>query len=92
MPPALAFSFDREGRTEKEMADIRRQSDGRVHFLHRRMFENYLLDPEAIAAVLSQVTGGESGAFVDVVRDWFTRCADEFLPAEVRGTKADLTT
>lgn len=92
MPPALAFSFDREGRTEKEMADIRRQSGNNVHFLHRRMFENYLLDPEAIAAVLSQEAGAESGAFVGVVRDWFTRHADEFLPADIRDTKADSTT
>ena len=92
MPPALAFSFDRDGRTEKEMADIRRRSGDRVHFLHRRMFENYLLDPEAIDAVLSQETGAELGTFVGVVRDWFTRCADKFLPAEVRGTKADSTT
>lgn len=92
MPPALAFSFDREGRNEKEMTDIRRQSGNKVHFLRRRMFENYLLDPEAIAAVLSQETSAESGVFVGVVRDWFTRCADEFLPAEVRGTKADSTT
>lgn len=91
MPPALAFSFDREGRTEKEMADIRRQSGNKVHFLHRRMFENYLLDPEAIAAVLSQEAGAESGAFVGVVQDWFTQHADEFLPPEGRSTKADST-
>jgi AAA ATPase domain/AAA domain, putative AbiEii toxin, Type IV TA system len=53
VPPALAFSLDREGRTEAEMEDMRRRSKGLLHFLPRRAYENYLIHPSAIAAVLN---------------------------------------
>ena len=36
------------------MAALEAKSGGFVSFLSRRMFENYLLDPAAIAAVLSE--------------------------------------
>lgn len=54
LPPALAFSFDRERRTDKEIDDIKRRSRGTVHFISRRTYENYLLDAEAISAVLAK--------------------------------------
>jgi hypothetical protein len=50
-PPAVAFIFDREIRTEKEIDDLTRFQN--VHLLPRRMYENYLLNSSAIAAVLS---------------------------------------
>ena len=53
IPPALAFVFDREGRTEREMEDLIRQSQGAAHFQPRRTYENHLIVPAAIAAVLS---------------------------------------
>jgi hypothetical protein len=53
MPPALAFSFDREGLTENDIIDFQRMHGDVVHFLPRRMFENYLIDSDAIAAVIS---------------------------------------
>ena len=52
LPPAIAFIFDREGRSDIERADIDRKSGGLVRWLPRRMYENYLLEPEAIHAVL----------------------------------------
>jgi hypothetical protein len=55
VPPALAFSFDREGRTETQINDIIRMSRGMAHFLPRRTYENYLLDADAIRAVLNLV-------------------------------------
>lgn len=54
LPPAIAFIFDRELRPERDRKDLERQSRGKVHFLARRTYENYLLHPEAIAAVLNQ--------------------------------------
>jgi len=57
VPPALAFALDREDRTEKEMEDLVRASRGRVKFLPRRTYENYLVDADAITAVLSQLLG-----------------------------------
>jgi predicted ATPase len=52
MPPAIGFIFDRETRTEQEINDVVRESKGAVSFLSARMYENYLLVPEAIAWLL----------------------------------------
>jgi predicted ATPase len=61
MPRALAFSLDRENWNQKDMDDLRRRSkDGRVVFLPRRTYENYLLHPEAISAVLQKVGDAEA--------------------------------
>jgi hypothetical protein len=57
IPPALAFCFDREGRKPTEMDDLVRTSGGLAKFLPRKMYENYLLHPGAIADVLSAVMG-----------------------------------
>lgn len=57
VPPAVGFVFDREGRTDKDLADLDRESGGLVAFLPRRMYENYLLKPSAIASVASGVEG-----------------------------------
>jgi hypothetical protein len=53
VPPALAFSFDRDGRTDTEIADMKRQSRGLVHFLPRRTYENFLIHADALRTVLS---------------------------------------
>jgi hypothetical protein len=79
MPAALAFSFDRDGRSRREMEDILRQSGGKVHFLPRRMYENYLVDADAIAAVLS-AEAGEGCVSVEMVRSWLESHGNEFLP------------
>jgi hypothetical protein len=56
-PPAIGFIFDRECRKKEKREDIERQLDGRVRFINRRMYENYLLEPKAIAAVLKDLAG-----------------------------------
>ena len=53
LPPAIAFIFDREGRSAAEQEDLRRR--GKIHFTPRRMYENYLLNPAAIAAITSDI-------------------------------------
>jgi predicted ATPase len=55
MPPAVAFVFDREGKTERERQDVDRRSRGLVHWLPARMYENYLLGSSVIAEVLNQL-------------------------------------
>jgi hypothetical protein len=59
VPPVVGFIFDRETRSEREQEDLKRQSRGRIHFTGKRMFENYLLNPSGITAVLrsSEATG-----------------------------------
>ncbi|WP_413175163.1 AAA family ATPase [Anabaena azotica] len=53
-PPAIGFLFDSEGKSEEEKKIWQERSKKPVEFLSRRMYENYLLDPEAIAAVFNE--------------------------------------
>jgi hypothetical protein len=55
LPPAIGFIFDKEGRTETEQQDLNRESAGKVHFLPRRMYENYLINAKAIADLISRL-------------------------------------
>jgi AAA domain, putative AbiEii toxin, Type IV TA system/AAA domain len=55
MPPAVGFILDSEGLTDTGKQDLIRQSRGTMYFLARRMFENYLLVPAAIAAVANSI-------------------------------------
>jgi hypothetical protein len=54
MPQSISFSFDREDRSEELCADLVKKSNKLVHFLPRRTYENFLLHPSAIAAVLKE--------------------------------------
>jgi ABC-type uncharacterized transport system ATPase subunit len=55
LPKACGFCFDADGRSDTERAAVRRRSGGLIKFLPRRMIENYLLHPDAVAALLSRV-------------------------------------
>jgi hypothetical protein len=73
LPPAIGFIFDREDRDKEARKDLERRSDGKVVFTKRRMYENYLLNPCAIAAVASEIEGfSEAGDIEpeDITR-WF---------------------
>lgn len=71
IPPAIAFIFDRDGRTESEIADLEKRSDGKVEFLSKRMYENYLLDADALAAVLNrQSTFVGKPVTIEVIKEW----------------------
>jgi len=71
LPPAVAFVFDREGRTDAERADIDRKSGGLVHWLPLRMYENYLLEPLAISSILNgEDSGRPTPVTGDEVRAW----------------------
>ncbi|HKQ23143.1 MAG TPA: AAA family ATPase [Burkholderiales bacterium] len=71
VPRAIGFSFDREVRTESEITELRsKYSD--MHFLPRRMLENYLLDGDAIAFAIDQQVGGNGEVTATKVQDWIT--------------------
>ncbi len=73
IPPAVAFVFDREGRTQKDMEDLDRKSGGRVRFLSRRMYENYLISPEALEAIMADLTTvKETPIGKDKIVGWLT--------------------
>lgn len=79
VPPAAAFLFDKEGRSEAERSDLIREartSGIPLHFLPRRMFENYLLHAEAIADVLSTCAGdGGKQVAPQQVTEWLNEHA-----------------
>ncbi len=69
LPPAVGFIFDREGRTAQDRADLERR--GNVFLLPRRMYENYLLSPAAIAAAAASIDGFRDPPMTEVeVRAW----------------------
>ncbi|MDE3040757.1 MAG: ATP-binding protein, partial [Nitrospirota bacterium] len=55
LPPTIAFVFDREGRSQDEMDQLIQNSNGLIHFLPRRMYENYLVCPEALSALMAEL-------------------------------------
>ncbi len=57
IPPAIGIIFDREKRSQQNQDDLIRRSQGTVVFLPRMMYENYLLNPQAISYVMSQIEG-----------------------------------
>lgn len=54
LPSSVAFILDRENRTNQARQTLTAKSKGRLKWLPRRMFENYLLDENSIAAVLTE--------------------------------------
>lgn len=71
IPPAIAFVFDREQRTQVERHDLASRTSGKVKFLPRRMYENFLLIPEAIQAVLSALPSFQGvSVTVERVKEW----------------------
>lgn len=53
LTPSAYFLFDREERSDSALNDLRKRGQGRLEFIGKRMFENYLLNPRAIASVLN---------------------------------------
>jgi len=53
LPPPVGFLFDREVRSDRAREELVRESKGKVSFFPRRAYENYLLHPGAVAAVLN---------------------------------------
>jgi len=71
LPPAIGFIFDREGRLEADQKELIYKSGGRVSFTPRRMYENYLLNPQAIAAVASEIEGfRDSPVTAEEIQNW----------------------
>jgi len=54
LPSSLGFIFDRDRQSDEDAAAFEAAGGGLVRILPRRVFENYFLDPEAIAGVLME--------------------------------------
>jgi len=57
LPPAIAFVLDRECLTQRQLDDVARAGRELVHFLPRRMYENYLLSAGAVAGAANLIDG-----------------------------------
>jgi hypothetical protein len=55
VPPMVGFIFDKEVRSATEQDDLKRQGGGRIYFTRKRLFENYLLNPSGITAVVNNI-------------------------------------
>lgn len=78
-PPAIGFILDDENRSEKDKQDISRR--GKVEFLERCTYENYLLHPQAIFEILKQEDSSPEIALADI-ENYIDRAKNEkrFLP------------
>jgi predicted ATPase len=54
VPPAIAFSFDREKRKQAQIDELEKISEGQVSFLPRTLLENHFLHGEAIQYAISE--------------------------------------
>ncbi|MGB3509819.1 MAG: AAA family ATPase [Microcoleaceae cyanobacterium] len=66
LPPAIGFILDDENRSEKDKQDISRRGKGKVEFLPRCTYENYLLHPQAIFEILKQEDSSLEIALIDI--------------------------
>lgn len=92
LPPTVAFVFDREGRSEQERTDIERRSKGLIIWLPRRMFENYLLVPSAICAVINSEDPRDTPLKVEEIENWLQAKGGnaEFFPKTTRRQYTDV--
>jgi hypothetical protein len=75
LPAALSFSFDRENRSARKIEDVRKRSGGIVKFLARKMYENYLINPKAIAVVIAEFSGEQIE--LGQIKDWLVQHGGE---------------
>jgi predicted ATPase len=78
IPPAIGFIFDKEDRSETKMNDLKRKSKSIVVFTKRKMFENYLIFPKAIHALLKgiPITEEKITKWIEVNK-WNSKFIDE---------------
>jgi len=90
-PPFVAVVFDKEEENEQEVKELGKISGGKAKFIPRRMFENYLLDSEAIVAVYNYEPelAEDKKISVEDLEDWITtkRENKEYLPEKVKNQK-----
>lgn len=74
----VKFVLDRESLTAKEIEDLKRASKSVLEFIPRRMFENYLLHIEAIAACFNELsTFSDCKLTSEEVQQWIVKHGQE---------------
>jgi predicted ATPase len=77
LPPTIAFLFDDDARTPSQKNELVKLSSGRIFFLNRLMYENYLLHSKAITAVVNSTDGHRLGVREADVVTFIDRCLGE---------------
>lgn len=69
-PPFVAVILDKESSTAQELADLTKELGDRLKFIPRKMYENYLLDADAITNVLNdEIIEDENKVSVEQVNE-----------------------
>ncbi|MEA5616547.1 AAA family ATPase [Cronbergia sp. UHCC 0137] len=68
-PPAIAFIFDRENKDDDKIKKLKDKNE-HFHFLQRRMYENYILNPEAIAEIINEEGGLEIPITINQIKEY----------------------
>jgi predicted ATPase len=93
MPPTVGFVFDQEGTSQEERENIARRTGPNLRFLPRRMYENYLLVPEAISVVLNALDperkAGHTREEVEAALDCECSKPQNFRPLNIPAAGAD---
>ena len=92
-PPIVGVVLDREDSKDQEMRELEKISQGLLKFLPRRMYENYLLDSEAIASVANnQENFSKEPITADQVREWLEtkRSFKKYLPDSLKDSVSSL--
>jgi predicted ATPase len=70
-PPAVGFVFDKECLSDPDIEDLKRRKPRSIDFIKRRMYENYLLHPNAIAFVLNKKDKKQKQPLTEEeIREW----------------------
>jgi len=90
-PPFVAVVFDKEEENEQEIKELNKISQGKAKFIPRRMYENYLLDSQAIVEVYNNEPNLDEDKKVSVkkVEDWISekRESKEYLSDKLKTKK-----
>lgn len=71
LPAAIGFIFDSEKLTQREKEDLAKRSNNKVTFTERRMFENYLLNLNAVCALLNSIPEiKDLDITIEKITDW----------------------
>jgi len=84
VPAAVGFLFDDEGRTDQQKLELQSRANGvPVKFTGRRMYENYVLNADAIAAVANSTEDFAGPAVtVEQVQEWIETNRGRFAPPD----------
>ena len=83
LPTPVGFIFDRELRGEHELNELIRLSNGKIHFIKRRQYENYLLDIDAILAVINSLEIFKiQSVAADEIEEWISDHGQKYVKGE----------